>query len=117
MKNFCIRKLFRTDQRIQIRYPYPHHTPLTYRTRAFPPLRVVCPIITRSRKNFPDEFVLNMKVVQNESTSTDTISTCLLVVSNTADMEPSPPDHRFGNQPVLTNHHRINSRSEPNTLY
>src|SRR4051812_24397184 len=51
------------------------------------------PIIARNRKNFPDEFVLNMKVVQNGSTSTDTISTCLSDVSNTADMEPSPYVH------------------------
>src|SRR3954468_8045486 len=27
-------------------------------------------------------------------------------------MESSPPDHRSGNQPVLTDHHWINSRSE-----
>src|SRR4051812_8800749 len=109
MKNFRIRKFLRTGHRLRIPYPYPHHPPLTYRTRVFP-LRIVYPVITRSRKNFLDEFVLNMKVVENGSTSTDIISTCLSDVSNTADMEPSPPVHRFGNQPVLTNHHRINSR-------
>src|SRR4051812_48007920 len=37
IKILCIRKLLRTDHRIQIRYPYLHHTPLTYRTSNRPP--------------------------------------------------------------------------------
>src|SRR4051812_38599339 len=36
-KNFCTRKLLRMGQRLRIRYPYPHPTPLTHRTRDFPP--------------------------------------------------------------------------------
>src|SRR3954468_9758266 len=58
-----------------------------------------------------------MRVVQNGSTSMVTISTSLSDVSNTADMEPSPPDHLSGNPSVLMSHPRINSSSEPNTLY
>src|SRR4051812_29150243 len=53
-----------------------------------------------------------MKVVQNGSTRTDTISTCLSDVSNTANMEPSPSDNLTGTQPVLMSQPRINSCSE-----
>ena len=58
-----------------------------------------------------------MKVVQNGSTNTDTLSTCLSDVSNTADMEPSPLDHLSGNLPVLMSHPRMNSRSEQRAFH
>src|SRR4051812_24659713 len=58
-----------------------------------------------------------MKVVRSGSTSTYTISTCMLVVSNTADMEPPPSDHLSGNAPVLMSHPRINYRSAENTSH
>src|SRR4051812_20716579 len=58
-----------------------------------------------------------MKVARNGSTNTDTISTCLSDVSNTADMEPSPPDHLSDNHPELVVHPRMNSRSEQRALH
>ena len=38
MKIIYILKLLRKIQRLRICYPYTNHTPLTYRTRDFPPL-------------------------------------------------------------------------------
>src|SRR3954466_1462213 len=90
--------------------------PLTYRTSTFP-LRAVCRYFLGADKNLPDEFVLNMKVARNESTITDTISTCLSDVSNTAKMEPSPPDHLSGNHPEPVVHPRMNSRFEQRALH
>src|SRR3954463_8153675 len=62
---------------------------LTYRTSTFPPLGCLS-VIPGTGKDPPDEVVLNMKVARNGSTIIDDLSTCLLGVSNTADMEPSP---------------------------
>src|SRR3954465_237862 len=58
-----------------------------------------------------------MKVARNESTITNTISTCLSDVSNTANMEPSPPDHLSGNHPEPVVHPQMNSRSEQRALH
>src|SRR3954471_15217626 len=63
-----------------------------------------------------DQSTLNMKIVQNGSTSTDTLSTYLSDVSNTADMEPSPTDHLSGNQPILMSQPRIKIPALPKIL-
>ena len=56
---------------------------------------MICPVLLK----YPDEFILNMKVAQNGSTNTNTLSICLSDVHDTANMEPSPPDHLSGNCP------------------
>ena len=66
--------------------PHPSNIP---NEEHFPSGSSVCQMIGAGR-TLPDEIVLNMKVVQNGSTNTDTLSTCLSDASNTADMEPSP---------------------------
>ena len=43
MKKLCTWKLLKTTRRFWIRNPFVRHTPLTYRTRNFPPLRLLCP--------------------------------------------------------------------------
>ena len=58
-----------------------------------------------------------MKVAQIGSTNTDTLSICLSDVHDTANMEPSPPDHLSGNYPEQVFHPRMNSRSEQYTLH
>src|SRR3954470_9619643 len=37
IEKLCISKLLRTGQRLELRYRYLHHTPLTYRTPNSPP--------------------------------------------------------------------------------
>src|ERR1041385_3794292 len=116
MKIFYISKLLRKIQRIRIRYPYTNHPPLTYRTSDRPPpdrLSDDCPILI----NYPDEFILNTKFVQNVSTNTDTPFTCFSDVHDTSDMLPSPPDTLSDNHPELAVHPRMNSHSDHNTLH
>ena len=55
MKMFCRWKLFRTTRRFRIRSPFVHHTPLTYRTRNFPPPAPL-PENTKHREYFPGCF-------------------------------------------------------------
>src|SRR3954467_4686388 len=72
-EKLCIPKLIRTSQRIQIRYPYAHRTPLTQRTsNRPPPPRPVCPINGPVLFECPNEFIPNTNVSQNRSISTDT---------------------------------------------
>ena len=109
-------KLIRKIQRIWIRCLYVHHPPPTCRTSNCPPpvaLTDNCPI----PHNYSDEFILNMKVVQNGSTNTDTLSICLSDVHDTSGMEPSPSGCTSGNHPELAVHPRMNSHSEHSTLY
>src|SRR3954470_13214947 len=87
MKNFRIRKLLRTDPRLRIRYPYIYHPPLTYQILNRPPpdrLSDNCPVLLR----YPDEFILNTKVVLNSSTNPDTHPTCVSDVHDTSGMIP-----------------------------
>src|ERR1041385_252087 len=63
----------------------PH--PLTHRSSTFPPLGCLS-IILGAGKNLSDEFILNTKVVQNSSTSTDTPLIRLSDVHDTSGMNP-----------------------------
>ena len=108
--------MIRKIRTIRIRYPYTNHTPLTHRTSN--PLWTVCPMICPALSKYPDEFILNTKVVRNVSTSTVTPSTRLSDVDDTYGMVPSPLRTSC---PVITLepvfHPRMNSRSEQNTLH
>src|SRR3954469_16323462 len=90
MKNFCIRKLLRTDPRLRIRYSYSHHTPLTCQTSNPSPLRTVCSMICPVLLKYPDEFISNTKVVRNSSTNPDTPPIRFSDVHDTSGMVPSP---------------------------
>ena len=92
----------------------PH--PLTHRSSTFPPPGCLS-IIPGADKNLPDEFIPNTKVVRIVSTSTVTPSTRLSDVHDTSGMIPSPSGPSVDNHPKPVFHPRMNSRSEPNTLY
>ena len=98
-----------------MRYLYPHHTPLTYRS-SNRPLRTVCPMICPVLLKYPDEFISKMKVVWNRSTNPDTPPTRVSHVHDTLGMIP-PSDTLFGNHPEPVVRPRMNSRSEQYTLY
>src|SRR3954468_352167 len=83
IEKLCIPKLLRTGQRLRIRYPYAHRTPLTYRTSNPAPLRTVCPINGPVLLECPDEFIPNTNVSQNRSISTDTPPLHLSVTHDT----------------------------------
>ena len=53
-----------------------------------------------------------MKLDQKNTTNTNTLSTYLSDVHDTADMEPSPPDALSDNSPEPVNHPQMISRSE-----
>src|ERR1041385_7482804 len=74
---------------------------------------MICPVLSK----YLNEFILNTKVVQIVSTSTVTPSTRLSDVHDTSGMIPSPSGPSVDNHPKPVFHPRMNSRSEPNTLY
>src|SRR3954463_11146102 len=115
MKIFSISKLIRKMRRIRIRYLFVYHTPLTYQT-SNRPLRTVCPMIFPVLLKYPDEFILNTKVVQNSSTNTDAPPICLTDVHDTSGMIPPPLYTLSGNHPELAVHPRMNSHSEQRAL-
>src|ERR1041385_3042218 len=91
------------------------HAPNTTIIDTPPPDRLSddCPI----PYNYPDEFILNMKVVRNGSTNTDTPSICLSDVHDTSGMVPSPSGPSIDTHPEPVVHSRMNSRSEQCALH
>src|SRR4051812_36875208 len=71
-----------------------------------------CPVLLK----YPDEFILNTKVVRNRSTNPNTPPTCVSDVHDTSGMTP-PPDTLSGNHPKPVFHPRMNSSSELIALY
>src|SRR3954463_4315148 len=65
---------------------------------------MICPVLLK----YPDEFILNAKVVQDSSTNPDTPSICVSDVHDTSGMTP-PPDTLSGNHPEPVFHPRMNS--------
>src|SRR3954468_11914301 len=103
IEKLCIPKLLRTGQRLRIRYPYAHRTPLTYRTSNPAPLRTVCPINGPVLLECPDEFIPNTNVSQNRSISTDTPPLRLSDTHDTPGLIFPPTDTLSGNHPGAGN--------------
>src|SRR3954469_22660441 len=105
IEKLCIPKLLRTDQRLQIRYPYVPH-------------RTVCPINGPVLLECPDEFIPNTNVSQNRSISTDTPPLRFSGTHATPGL-PLPP--RRTPCPVITPepaiHRQMNSHSELKSSY
>src|SRR3954464_9892390 len=67
---------------------------------------MICPVLLK----YPDEFISNMNVVRNRSTTLDTSTTHVSDVHDTSGMIP-PPDTLSGNHPEPVLHPQMNSRS------
>src|ERR1043165_4623032 len=80
------------------------------------PLRTVSPMNCPVLLQYPDQFILNTKVVRNRSTTPDTSPTRVSDVPNTFGIIP-PPDTLSGNHPEPVIHPRMNSSSELITSY
>ena len=76
-----------------------------------PPFWNVCLMICPVLLKYPNEFILNTKIVRNSSTNPDTPPIRLSDVHCTFGMTP-PPDTLSGNHPEPVFHPRMNSRSE-----
>src|SRR3954463_12896311 len=72
-----------------------------------------CPVLLK----YPDEFILNTKVVKNSSTNPDTPPIRLWDVYDPSGMMPPLSDTLSGNHPEPVFHPRMNSRSEHIALY
>src|SRR4051812_19007696 len=86
-----------------------------------PPLRTVCPMICPVSLKYPDEFIPNMKLSQNSSTSPDTPLSRVSNVHDTSDMIPPLRTPCPTPCPVITPepvfHPRMNFRSEHRASY
>src|SRR3954462_13833498 len=71
-----------------------------------------CPVLLQ----YPDEFILNTKVVRNRPTNPDTSPIRLSDVHDTSGMIP-PPDTLSGNHPELIVHLRMGFCSEQRVSY
>src|SRR4051812_11432245 len=74
---------------------------------------MICPVLLQ----YPDEFILNTKVVRKRSTNPDTQPTRVSDVHDTLGLIFSPPDTLSGNHPEPIVHPRMNSRSEQRASY
>src|SRR3954469_21840182 len=72
-----------------------------------------CPVLLK----YPDEIILNTKVVRNRSTNPDTPPTRVSDVHDTPGLIFPPPDTLSGNHPEPVVHPRMNSRSEQRASY
>src|SRR3954462_652723 len=88
MKNFWIRKLLGMDQRLQIRYPYPHHTTLTYRTRDLPPP-------DRLSGNHPEPVKLPVEFCFTSSLSYCLVLHCIVIIAVYLLSPPFSADSRY----------------------
>src|SRR3954470_24415222 len=98
---------------LSVRLPHPPNIPNIEPS----PLRTVCPMICPVLLKYPDEFILNTKVVQNSSANTDTPSYACRMSSTPPTWYLPPPDTLSGNHPELADHPRMNSRSEQRASY
>src|SRR3954470_1550875 len=98
---------------LSVRLPHPPNIPNIEPS----PLRTVCPMICPVQLKYPDEFILNTKVVQNSSTDLDTPPIRLSDVHDTPTCYLPPPETLSGNYPELTVHPRLNSHFEQRASY
>src|SRR4051812_2491501 len=74
---------------------------------------MICPVLLK----YPDEFILNTKVVRYRSTNPDIPSTRVSDVHDTSGMTPPPPGTPSGNHPEPVLHPQMNSHSVHRVSY